>query len=101
MTFQYIYFIADNYMKSLTSLMPSRGDDEGKLNKTTSFRLTEEMWDKINALRKQEGGSKDAVIRKLISYGFMLNEEYQLRKRDAAKDIAARGSPAQINKGNR
>lgn len=89
-------------MKEIDSLMPSRdGDDKGKLGKTTSFRLAEDMLEKINAMRKKDGSSKDAAIRKLLSYGFILHEAMENRAHEVARDIAARGSPAQIQKGNR
>lgn len=101
MTFQYIYFIARKYMKGLASHMAYRDDEDGKLNKTTSFRLSEEMLAKINALRNREGTNKDKIIRRLISYGFILQEEMDGRAREIAKEIASRGSPAQSNKGPR
>lgn len=82
-------------------MSPRGSDGEGKLNKTTSFRLSEEMLQKINVLRKREGTNKDTIIRRLISYGFILQEEMDGRAREIAKDVASRGSPAQSIKGTR
>ena len=70
--------------------MPDTTDtDFSKKEKVTTFKLTPELTAELDRIKKRDECSKDAVIRKLIGYGLMVDEQLQVEAaaRKAAKKI--------------
>lgn len=71
-------------------------DENGgeKKEKVTTFKLTEDLTRKLDLLSERDSCTKDAMIRRLIAYGLLVDEELQRMIPVAVKRVTTtRASP--------
>lgn len=66
--------------------------DPPKMQKVTTFKLTEELTAALDAIAKRDGCTKDAAIRRMILLGLETDEEMQAMKKHAKHRVAIRES---------
>lgn len=66
--------------------------ETAKKQKVTTFKLTEELTQALDAIAERESCTKDAAIRKMIQLGLETDEEIQVLRRDASRRVARRES---------
>lgn len=76
-------------MESISLLLMADDSVSQKLDAVTTFKLTTEMSEALNALKDREGCSKDAMIRRLLQYGMKVYEEMERMGESAATRVAS------------
>lgn len=66
----------------------SKDADKSKKEKVTTFKLTPELTAELDRIKDRDECTKDAVIRRMIRYGLMVDE--QLQAEAAARKVAKR-----------